>query len=136
MRTTGTTAPTSGRTSGCCASCLETWWIHAPGGSTVGLVFKVRNEVLVLARIMIRPGEEFADFVVERRLTDLLVALARLCPSGTNKQPLKYVLSADDTTNQRIFPHLRWAGYLKDWPGPDGSKTYDPPPISYLGVFP
>jgi hypothetical protein len=41
------------------------WWVQSPGGSTVGLVFKVRDEVLVLARIMIRPMEGFADIVIE-----------------------------------------------------------------------
>jgi nitroreductase len=47
-----------------------------------------------------------------------LVDLARQTASGSNIQPLKYVLSADPATNERIFPHTRWAGYLKDWSGP------------------
>ena len=47
-----------------------------------------------------------------------LVDLARQTASGSNIQPLKYVLSAGPATNARIFPHTRWAGYLKDWPGP------------------
>lgn len=47
-----------------------------------------------------------------------LVDLARHTASGSNIQPLKYVLSADPATNARIFPLLRWAAYLEDWPGP------------------
>ena len=47
-----------------------------------------------------------------------LVELARLSPSAGNKQPLKYILSCDPQKNARIFPHLRWAAYLKDWGGP------------------
>jgi len=47
-----------------------------------------------------------------------LVDLARLSPSAANKQPLKYILSCDPKKNTLIFPHLAWAGYLKDWPGP------------------
>jgi len=47
-----------------------------------------------------------------------LVDCARLSASGRNAQPLKYILSADPEKNARIFPHLAWAGYLTDWPGP------------------
>lgn len=47
-----------------------------------------------------------------------LVELARLCPSASNAQPLKYILSAEKEKNNRIFPCLRWAAALKDWPGP------------------
>ncbi len=47
-----------------------------------------------------------------------LVDLARLSASGSNMQPLKYVLSCEPEKNALIFPTLSWAGYLKDWPGP------------------
>jgi nitroreductase len=47
-----------------------------------------------------------------------LVDLARLSASGANLQPLKYILSSDPKTNVDIYPHLNWAGYLKDWQGP------------------
>lgn len=47
-----------------------------------------------------------------------LVDLARHSASGTNRQPLKYLLfnSVDDC--KRIFPFTKWAGFLKDWDGP------------------
>nr|WP_321405334.1 nitroreductase family protein [uncultured Carboxylicivirga sp.] len=47
-----------------------------------------------------------------------LIDLARLSPSARNAQPLKYYISNDATTNDKIFPHLAWAGYLKEWNGP------------------
>lgn len=47
-----------------------------------------------------------------------LVDLARLSASAGNLQPLRYVLSCDTKKNALIFPHLAWAMYLKDWPGP------------------
>jgi nitroreductase len=47
-----------------------------------------------------------------------LVDLARLSASAANRQPLRYLLSSDPATNDRIFPHTAWAGYLTDWPGP------------------
>lgn len=60
-----------------------------------------------------------------------LVDLARLSASGRNAQPLKYYLSNTNETNQLIFPHLSWAGYLTDWPGPaEGEK-----PSAYIIVL-
>ena len=47
-----------------------------------------------------------------------MVEMARLTPSTANLQPLKYMISFDLERNRLIFPHLRWAGYLTDWPGP------------------
>lgn len=47
-----------------------------------------------------------------------LVELARLSASAGNMQPLKYILSCNPQKNSLIFPHLAWARYLKDWPGP------------------
>lgn len=59
-----------------------------------------------------------------------LVDLARLSASAMNRQPLRYGLSADPETNARIFPHLAWAGYLEDWPGPAEGER----PSAYIVV--
>ncbi|MBP1737756.1 MAG: nitroreductase family protein [Deltaproteobacteria bacterium] len=48
-----------------------------------------------------------------------LVDLARLGASGGNKQPLKYLLSNERARNDVIFLKLGWAGYLKEWRGPE-----------------
>jgi nitroreductase len=55
--------------------------------------------------------------ISREELLDMLEA-ARLTPSGANKQPIRYILSYDEETNNRIFPSLRWAGYLPEWDGP------------------
>jgi nitroreductase len=47
-----------------------------------------------------------------------LIDLARLGGSARNVQPLKYLLVNAPAQNAVIFPHLGWAGYLKDWQGP------------------
>jgi nitroreductase len=47
-----------------------------------------------------------------------LVDLARLSASATNAQPLKYILSWEQGKNSLIFPHLVWARFLTNWPGP------------------
>jgi len=57
-----------------------------------------------------------------------LVDLARISSSGMNMQPLKYVLVNGKEKKQRMFPLLKFAGYLKDWPGPqEGEK-----PAAYI----
>jgi nitroreductase len=60
-----------------------------------------------------------------------LVDLARLSASGSNLQPLKYIVSCDPATNARIFPHTRWAGYIKDWGGPREGER----PAAYVVIL-
>ena len=58
------------------------------------------------------------SYTIQHETLVELVGLARCTPSATNRQPLKYILSADLKTNDRIFPCLAWAAYLQDWEGP------------------
>lgn len=60
-----------------------------------------------------------------------LVDLARLSASGSNRQPLKYALSNEPARNAAIFAHLAWAGYLKDWPGPEEGER----PSAYILIL-
>jgi nitroreductase len=71
------------------------------------------------------------DVPVDLDTLRALVTLARLSASGSNKQPLKYILSCDPKTNARIFPHTRWAGYLKDWAGPEEDER----PVAYIVIL-
>ena len=47
-----------------------------------------------------------------------LVDTARLVPSAANQQPLRYRIVTEGTVRARVFPHLKWAGALKEWGGP------------------
>ena len=60
-----------------------------------------------------------------------LVDLARHSPSARNAQPLKYILSCEHQKNSLIFPHLAWAGYLTDWPGPCDEEK----PSAYIVIL-
>ena len=71
------------------------------------------------------------EVAVDRATLRELVDLARLSASGSNRQPLKFVLAADAGTNAHIFPCLRWAGYLKDWPGPAEGER----PAAYIVIL-
>ena len=68
---------------------------------------------------LVQKNRSFRRFYQEppvvRADLEQLVEVARLAASGGNLQAIKYFLSADPETNARIFPTLRWAGYLKDW---------------------
>ncbi len=67
------------------------------------------------------PGQKLRDWV----------GLARFLASGRNMQPLKYLISNNETTNGKIFPNLGWAGYLTDWPGPAEEER----PVAYIVVL-
>ena len=60
-----------------------------------------------------------------------LVDLARLSGSGANQQPLKFMLVNDPETNAAVYPHLSWAGYLEDWPGPSEGER----PSAYIVIL-
>jgi nitroreductase len=68
------------------------------------------------------------SYKVEYKVLEQLIELARLSPSGANKQPLKYLLYNTEAECQQIFPCTAWAGYLKDWPGPEQGER----PSAYI----
>ena len=71
------------------------------------------------------------DHEIERSVLEELVDLGRISASGANVQPLKYMLSCDAETNAKIFPHLMWAGYLKEWDGPAEGER----PAAYIVIL-
>jgi nitroreductase len=71
------------------------------------------------------------DFEISAELLSELVELARLSPSAANLQPLKFYISCDKQKNASIFPHLKWAGYLKDWDGPGEGER----PSAYIIIL-
>ena len=73
----------------------------------------------------------YQDHIVTKDELRAFVDLARLSASAANMQPLKYFISVDVQTNSSIFPHLGWAAYLKDWPGPSEGER----PSAYIIIL-
>ncbi len=68
---------------------------------------------------------------IDKETLQELINLARLSPSSANLQPLKYIISNTPEKNELVFPCLAWAGYLKDWPGPQESER----PSAYIIIL-
>lgn len=60
-----------------------------------------------------------------------LVDMTRYTASARNIQPLKYMLFNMPEKNALIFPCLGWAGYLRDWPGPEEGER----PSAYIVIL-
>ena len=73
----------------------------------------------------------FQDRPVAKKILKELVDLARLTPSAANLQPLKYLIYNDPKKNTEIFKFLNWAGYLKDWAGPEEGER----PVAYIIIL-
>jgi nitroreductase len=60
-----------------------------------------------------------------------LVDTARLCASGSNSQPLKYILSREPGKNALIFQTLAWARLIQGWGGPQEGER----PAAYIVIL-
>jgi nitroreductase len=68
---------------------------------------------------------------IEMDILHQLVDMTRYTASARNVQPLKYMLFNTLEKNAIIFPCLNWAGYLKDWHGPEEGER----PSAYIVVL-
>ncbi|MDE6741902.1 MAG: nitroreductase family protein [Muribaculaceae bacterium] len=68
------------------------------------------------------------DREVTAETLERLVELTRYCPSGRNAQPLRYILVTSEDDRERVYPLLKWAGYFKDWDGPEKGER----PAAYI----
>ena len=77
-----------------------------------------------------RSYRRFGDRAVTEQELNLLIEAASLTASAGNLQQLRFVpVCGEDCA--RVFPHLRWAGYLSDWDGPDTGER----PTGYIVVL-
>jgi nitroreductase len=80
---------------------------------------------LILKRRTIR---KFRQEKLERSLLEKLVNAARVAPSISNLQPLKYVIVDDGERVGKIFEQVRWAGYI----APHGTPAENERPVAFI----
>ena len=59
------------------------------------------------------------EIAISERDLLLFIDSARLAPCGANLQLLRFTPVTERKHCLRIFPALKWAGYLEDWNGPE-----------------
>lgn len=87
--------------------------------------FQLLQELLIADRSVRRFD---ASFPIDRKILEDLVSLVRYCASGRNLQPLRYRLVTEPAQKEKLFKTLAWAGYYKDWAGPEPEER----PSAYL----
>jgi len=100
------------------------------------LICKKRFEVFIMnITELIAKNRSYRRFDNSKRLSDdfisQLIDAGRLSQSGANAQPLRYITINSKEMTDKVYPHLRWAGRLKDWDGPIESER----PAAYIVVL-
>ncbi len=65
------------------------------------------------------------------KILEKLVNAARLAPSAANLQPCEFITIDKKEIVDKIFPTLRWAGYIK----PEGNPPPGKEPAAYIAVL-
>lgn len=78
-----------------------------------------------------RTTRRFSEKVISKEILIDLVDLARMAPSGSNMQPLKYVIITETELVNEVFAYTKWAGYLQG----KGSPTEKQAPTSFILVL-
>lgn len=84
---------------------------------------------------LVRKSRSIRRFVESERIPEQtlreFVDLARISPTGGNKQPLKFLIVSEPEECANMFPLVAWAGALKDWPGPAEGER----PAAYIVIL-
>jgi len=83
---------------------------------------------LILSRRSIR---QFKPKRVSSHILEKIVNAARLAPSASNLQPLEFIVVDEVKLRKKLFPCLRWAGYI----APKGDPRPGHEPVAYIVVL-
>ena len=76
-----------------------------------------------------RTIRKFEQIKIEKKDLHELIDCARFAAYAANMQPLKFIAINDEEKASRIFPHIKWAGYL-----PDGAPKSGEEPTAYIAI--
>jgi len=83
---------------------------------------------VVISRRSVR---RFREAPIPRDLLDRCINAARLAPSGSNLQPLEYIVVDDKKLVPEVYSCVRWAGYLR----PHGDPPEGKRPSAYVIIL-
>jgi len=78
-----------------------------------------------------RSIRQFKQRSIPQEIIEKCVSTARLAPSARNLQPLEFIYIDNEQLVSKIFPLLKWAGYIN----PDGNPKKGREPVSYLVIL-
>ena len=78
-----------------------------------------------------RTIRKFLQQKIPHQILTKLVNAGRLAPSGSNLQPIEYVIIEDDRLLPGVFSTLSWAGYI----APAGNPQPGEEPVAYIAVL-
>lgn len=78
-----------------------------------------------------RTIRKFKQERIDRALLEKLIDAARLAPSASNLQPLKYIIVDSGDKTEEVFKNVKWAGYI----APHGNPAENEKPVAYIIIL-
>jgi nitroreductase len=78
-----------------------------------------------------RTIRKFKQQPVERKLLEKYVDAARLAPTASNMQPLKFMIVDNPHKAAAVFEHVKWAGYI----APAGNPKEGERPVAFIVIL-
>ena len=92
---------------------------------------EIKKEINMLSELVLKNRSYrryYENERVDEEVLRKLIDMARNTPSAANLQSIRYKLITDTAMCEKLFPYLGWAGYLKDWDGPEEGER----PAAYI----
>lgn len=78
-----------------------------------------------------RTVRKFQQKKLDRVQLERMVDAARLAPSASNLQPLRYIIIDEEEKAAQLFKYVKWAGYIT----PEGNPKKGEEPVAYIVIL-